>query len=47
MYRKYFEYENLLEYNFLERKAINKCRNDTTSISELYKREYIRYSRYV
>ena len=46
MYKKYFEYKKLLEYTFVEKNMIYKCKNNNTNINELYKKEYIKYSRY-
>jgi hypothetical protein len=47
MFKKYYENQFLTEYTNIEKNAIYKSKNNNTKINELYKREYIRYSRYV
>lgn len=47
MYKKYYEAQFLTDYTNIEKNAIYKCKNNNTKINQLYKTEYIRYSRYV
>ena len=46
MYKKYFISETLENYTTNEKMLINKCLNNTTPLVELYKREYLKYSKW-